>query len=300
MKIHNIYLIIITVLLIGFGTYETSAQTLIIQKLDYTDKNFNFLYSSTVESKNRMIKKTRKAIYVPPVIYSYKLGKNEDIWTIIARTSLNIDTIATLNQIDFIGLISEEKEVFLSDTLGVFDKNKEKLSEKFMLFNESIISVENPIVPGTALYFIPEVELDFLEKIYILGIVFHAPLTGTISSNYGSRIDPFINEKTFHGGVDIAAQEGKPVRASNEGIVTYSGEALGYGNTVVIKHELGYYSLYGHLKEILVEEGVKVETGQILGSVGQTGRTTGPHLHFEINHFEKPLNPENIPFFFEH
>lgn len=300
MKNHIIYPIIITIFFSIFVLSKTSAQILSIEKLDYTDKNFTSLYSSTVESKDRMIKRIKKAVYYPPVIYQYQPGNDEDIWTIIARTGLNIDTIATLNQIDFIGMIKEGSKILLSDTLGVFGKHKELLLKKFQINNESLISMDDPITPGTLLYFVPEVELDFLERIYIMGIVFHAPLTGSVSSSFGSRTDPFLNEKTFHGGVDIAAPEGKPVRASRGGTVTYSGEATGYGNTVVIEHELGYYSLYGHLKEVLVEKDQKVETGQILGSVGQTGRTTGPHLHFEIRRSDKPLNPENIPLFFEH
>jgi len=300
MKNYILCLIIITALHTTMGLSEIPAQIVFIQKLDYTDKNFISLYNSTVKSKNRMIKRTRKSIYDNPVIYRYKLGKDEDIWTIIAKTGLNIDTIATLNRIDFIGMINEGKEVLLSDTLGVFNSYKQKLLERYQVNNVSIISLDDPLIPGTPLYFFPEVELDFLERIYIMGIVFHPPLTGIVSSPFGIRIDPFLNEKTFHGGVDISSEEGKPVRATREGIVTFAGEAPGYGNTVVIEHDLGYYSLYGHLKEILVEKEEKVETGQMLGRVGQTGRTTGPHLHFEIRRFEKNLNPENIPFFFEH
>lgn len=79
----------------------------------------------------------------------------------------------------------------------------------------------------------------------------------------------------------------------------YAGEVSGYGNLVVVEHELGYYTLYAHLSEIIVELNESVDTGQALGKVGSSGRSTGPHLHFEIRRFDEPLNPENIPFFLE-
>jgi murein DD-endopeptidase MepM/ murein hydrolase activator NlpD len=274
-----------------------------IGRLNYDDANYNLLYDSTIASKNRTIKGERKSSYDTPRIYLYRLQAGEDIWTIIAKTSLNIDTIATLNRIDFIGMLHQDVDVYLPDTLGVFfqaDKEERgSLAERFDIPKEAVLSVEDPVLAGNTLYFVPEKTLTFLERVYLTGVVFHAPLLGRRSSNYGLREDPFVNEEAFHGGVDIETKEGKLVRASRHGQVVYAGVANGYGLLVVVVHDLGYYTLYAHLSEILVEEKEYVDTGDVLGMAGSTGRSTGPHLHFEIRRYRQPLNPENIPFFLE-
>jgi murein DD-endopeptidase MepM/ murein hydrolase activator NlpD len=120
---------------------------------------------------------------------------------------------------------------------------------------------------------------------------------GIETSKYGKRIDPFINEEAFHSGIDIASVEGKNVHSSRWGRIVYAGESDPFGNLVAIEHELGYYTLYGHLQEILVEIDENVESGQVIGKVGSTGKTTGPHLHFEIRREKNILNPDNIPYF---
>jgi murein DD-endopeptidase MepM/ murein hydrolase activator NlpD len=123
---------------------------------------------------------------------------------------------------------------------------------------------------------------------------------GVETSQYGRRIDPFINEEAFHSGVDIAADRGRKVHAARWGRVVHAGEAGGYGNTVLIEHELGYHTLYAHLDEIRVEPDMRVESGGIIGTVGSTGRSTGPHLHFEIRRFREKLDPGNIPYLLDH
>jgi len=287
-----------------FPTISARADTIIINDLNYTDSVFNTLYESTVKSKNRLLKHERKDTYNPPVLYQYMLKRGEDIWTLIAKTSLNVDTISTLNHIDFIGMIREEGTAYLPDTLGLFfeeEKNSiQDIAQKYKIPETDIQRVTDPLNPEKMLLFAPEVTLSFLERTYLTGVVFYAPLMGIETSKFGPRIDPFVNERAFHGGVDIAAQEGKNVHSARWGKVVYAGDVNGYGNTVILEHELGYYTLYGHLKNILVEEGEKVDSGRIIGTVGTTGRTTGPHLHFEIRRENQKLNPDNIPFFIIH
>ena len=286
-------------LLCAGGLY---GQVLQIDRLHYDDVNYNSLYESTVASKNRIIREERESSYSVPRIYRYRLEAGEDIWTIIAKTSLTIDAIATLNRIDFIGMLHEGVDVYLPDTLGVFfDSGHEKaaLAERFGMTEDAVLSVEDPRDEGETLFFVPEKELSFLERVYLTGVVFHAPLMGRQSSTYGVREDPFINERAFHGGVDIETKEGKLVRASRHGKVVFAGEGTGYGLLVVLAHDLGYHTLYAHLAEILVEEDDYVDTGYAIGKAGSTGRSTGPHLHFEIRRYREPLNPENIPFFLE-
>jgi murein DD-endopeptidase MepM/ murein hydrolase activator NlpD len=278
-----------------------------IEDLQYTDSQYNNLYRSTIASKNRLLKKERSESYDIPSIYRYTLKEGEDIWTLIAKTSLTIDTIATLNRIDFIGMLKRDTTVYLPDTIGIFlesDVGEEggedvSISEKYSLPEEHILEIADPKDQNLNLIFLPEVQLSFIERTYLTGVVFYAPLMGIETSKYGKRIDPFINEEAFHSGIDIASVEGKKVHSARWGRIVYAGESEQLGNLVVIEHQLGYYTLYGHLQEILVEFDENVESGQVIGRVGSTGRTTGPHLHFEIRREKQSLDPDNIPYFLE-
>lgn len=114
---------------------------------------------------------------------------------------------------------------------------------------------------------------------------------GWISSYYGMRNDPFTGKRAMHKGMDFAGKEGSDVVAVAAGIVTWSGERQGYGKLAEITHGKGYVTRYGHNKEILVEIGDRVKQGQTIGSMGSSGRSTGPHVHFEVLRNGKPVNP---------
>ncbi len=117
------------------------------------------------------------------------------------------------------------------------------------------------------------------------------PLLGPISSEYGLRSDPFTGKEKFHHGLDIAAREGTPVRAPLAGKVVFAGKKGGYGLTTVVDHGNGLTSLYAHQKSIKLKEGDTVRRGDILGKCGSSGRSTGPHLHFEIRQDGKSVDP---------
>ncbi|MCX7943891.1 MAG: peptidoglycan DD-metalloendopeptidase family protein [Deltaproteobacteria bacterium] len=108
------------------------------------------------------------------------------------------------------------------------------------------------------------------------------PCYGWITSEFGFRYDPFTGEKTFHRGIDIATSIGVPVIAPADGTVVSTGFNAGLGNEIVIDHGLGIVTLYGHLNDIKVRAGDRVIRGQTIGTVGNSGRTTGPHLHYEV------------------
>jgi hypothetical protein len=117
------------------------------------------------------------------------------------------------------------------------------------------------------------------------------PTLGAMSSPFGWRVDPFTGRQRFHGGIDIAASEGSPVYATQAGLVTFSGVYGGYGNVVVLNHGNTLYTLYGHNSRLLVQVGQPVYRGQIIALVGSTGRSTGPHLHFEVHYKQQYVNP---------
>jgi hypothetical protein len=114
---------------------------------------------------------------------------------------------------------------------------------------------------------------------------------GYISSTFGFRKDPFRGGGAFHKGIDFAGVRGSPVLAVAEGVVTFSGRQSGYGNLVEIRHSDGKVTRYGHCDRLLVKEGAAIERGQTIATLGSTGRSTGPHVHFEVLIGGKQVNP---------
>ena len=122
------------------------------------------------------------------------------------------------------------------------------------------------------------------------------PLSGEINSGFGYRKDPFNSKLAFHSGVDIDAKIGDPVVATADGIVEHAGRYKSYGEAVIIEHKGEYQTLYGHLSKIRVKEGQSVKAGDIIGYAGSTGRSTGPHLHYEVIKDGKNVDPINYLF----
>jgi murein DD-endopeptidase MepM/ murein hydrolase activator NlpD len=112
-----------------------------------------------------------------------------------------------------------------------------------------------------------------------------------VSSRFGWRQDPLTGEASFHQGVDLAVAYGRDVKAAADGVVSFAGVQNGYGNTVVIDHQDGRQTRYAHLSQELVRAGDAVTEGQVLGKSGNSGRSTGPHLHFEVLVNGKPVDP---------
>ena len=121
--------------------------------------------------------------------------------------------------------------------------------------------------------------------------MFRLPVEGQHTSGFGMRMHPIDHEERLHSGMDIAAPAGTPIQAAAAGQVVFSGTQAGYGNVVVIQHEEGYSTLYAHNTANLVSVGTTVSQGQPIATVGSTGRSTGPHLHFEVRKDGKRLDP---------
>lgn len=115
-----------------------------------------------------------------------------------------------------------------------------------------------------------------------------------VSSSYGRRTDPFKKTKAYHKGVDLAGRTGNKIKVMAKGKVTRAGTASGYGNLVEVDHGNGFKTKYGHMHKIYVKKGQYVEAGDVLGEVGSTGRSTGPHLHYEILYKGHDVDP--MPF----
>jgi murein DD-endopeptidase MepM/ murein hydrolase activator NlpD len=117
------------------------------------------------------------------------------------------------------------------------------------------------------------------------------PTKGWITSGFGHRSSPFTGLREFHRGLDVATRKGNPVISPADGVVVKTGKDRGFGRYVRLDHGFGYITYFAHLNEILVKKGMKIRRGQMIGKVGATGRTTGPHLHYEVHVNGLPVNP---------
>ena len=117
------------------------------------------------------------------------------------------------------------------------------------------------------------------------------PAKGWVSSGYGYRESPFTGIVSMHDGLDIVAHSGEPIYAPSDGVVTFVGQFPGYGKTIYIHHGFGIETRYGHLSEIFVRIGQKIQRGEKIAHIGNTGRSTGPHLHYETRVKSVPKNP---------
>ena len=118
-----------------------------------------------------------------------------------------------------------------------------------------------------------------------------APVVGVITDGFGPWIDPVTHQPAFHDGLDISVAFGTVISAPADGVVTYADRDSGYGRLLKINHGYGYTTIYGHLDRFLVKEGARVTRGQPIGKVGMSGRTTGPHLHYEVWKDGEKQNP---------
>ena len=119
------------------------------------------------------------------------------------------------------------------------------------------------------------------------------PVRGYLSSSYGQRNDPFTGDREFHFGIDVSTPVGRPVVAPADGVVLYASKRGSYGNVIVIDHKFGMMTRYAHLSRFNVRAGKRVKRGDVVGYVGSTGRSNGPHLHYEVWVSDRPTHPLN-------
>jgi murein DD-endopeptidase MepM/ murein hydrolase activator NlpD len=173
-----------------------------------------------------------------------------------------------------------------------YNKSPQKIASANRLPGVALLS-DQWLQPGSVL-FIPEARLRFTDYIFPVAL---APGKRLISSGFGLRRHPIYRYKSFHKGIDMPRPYGFPVRASREGRVIFAGWRGGFGRLVIVKHSGGVCTWYGHLSSISVSSGDKVPKGRLLGRVGNSGISTGPHLHFEVrDRFGNSLNPKKFLF----
>ncbi|EMO40665.1 peptidase, M23 family [Leptospira noguchii serovar Autumnalis str. ZUN142] len=268
----------------------------LLKNLDYNNQSVKRLREDVKTNLKVSISNLERSELTSLEFYRYVVKKEDNFFKIMARTGMDIDTISSVNSLASPYNIYPGMELLIPNMRGVYDSDetensfliRKKLSKKYKLA-EKFISFDE----DKKLWFIPGKGLPKEERSFFYGMAFYRPLgdEGIISSRFGKRKDPFTRKETFHGGLDMAAEEGTPVYASADGEVSFSNKKGGYGNLIILGHKLGYETLYGHLSSISVRPGEKVHKGQKIGEVGQTGRATGNHLHFEVRRFNQRQKP---------
>jgi murein DD-endopeptidase MepM/ murein hydrolase activator NlpD len=231
---------------------------------------------------------------------SYTIRRGETISEIARKLKLNLDTLISFNGIQDVRSLSVgtsleypnsdglKYTVRRGDTLNKIAKSFSAPMEGILDWNGLTTSV---ITVGQQL-FIPGARMNPNDINRILGMLFLFPVRGDISSRFGNRPDPFTGIVRFHNGVDITNKLDTPITAAMAGKVGAVGFNPNYGRFVIINHPgTGYQTLYGHLDKILVSKGENVKQGEPIGKLGDTGYSTGPHLHFSIFKNNEPVDP---------
>jgi murein DD-endopeptidase MepM/ murein hydrolase activator NlpD len=233
-------------------------------------------------------------------LFQYRTQPGDSLFTLAARFNLPYETLATLNGLKGSASITVGQRLVIPTQPGLFiavDHPGEldrlvdaRLSS--MPVNEIRLTVARASGAETVMFF-PGVRFHPLERAFFLGILFRFPLPAArLTSPFGIRSNPFTGHPTFHAGIDLAAPTGTEVYAARDGKVVEIGVMdRVLGNFVRLDHGDGYQTVYGHMSKVLVSLHQVVQSGTILGRVGSTGMSTGPHLHFEIRRQGHPEDP---------
>jgi murein DD-endopeptidase MepM/ murein hydrolase activator NlpD len=277
-------------------TFPLLSSPIALANLEYSNPHLKSLRSDVKENLRASRSRSNEDHLTKLEFYTYIVRKKDNFFTIMARTGMNLDSLSSVNQLASPHDIYPGQKILIPNMRGIYSPKED---QKNTHENRNAIAHDHNILPEKLIFdesrtqwFIPGGELRGKEKMFFYGFAFARPLLeGRMSSGFGKRNDPFTSKQTFHGGVDLAAPLGTSVFASADGKVEFQGNLGGYGKCIILKHELGYESRYGHLNKILVKDSSFVKKGEKIGEVGSTGRSTGNHLHFEVRRFSKREKP---------
>ncbi|HEY9062011.1 MAG TPA: M23 family metallopeptidase [Pseudobacteroides sp.] len=236
------------------------------------ESNIENLSKLNIDQKNMISEKANaiKSLEEREKIINYKINQFTERYKDMAEKYLSDEPGSKTNR------SGDRTERTFVDDIRVLKDNLDEL------INEN--SNQTKDITGLA-----EIE-DKLKK-YTATIPTLWPAKGRLSSRFGEREDPFNYSERFHAGIDIAADWGSDILAAAEGTVITAGTMPGYGKAVVVSHGHGLTTLYGHISAAVAKEGQKIKKGQLVARVGSTGRSTGPHLHFEVRINGTPVDP---------
>jgi murein DD-endopeptidase MepM/ murein hydrolase activator NlpD len=229
--------------------------------------------------------------------YSVKTG--DTVGTIADNFGVSIDSIISFNDIQNTRALRPGQLLKVPSMAGIICTAKagdtvDSLAASYDIASNGIVDANgllSPDLPAGKVVFLPDAHIPSTRLREINGDLFHWPIRGWITSRYGWRSDPFSGSRTFHDGIDIGADLGTPIGAAMEGRVAETGYSSSFGNYVLISHHSGWMSFYGHMNSYIVKPGQSVNIGQRIGYVGNTGYSTGPHLHFTVFKNGRTMNP---------
>lgn len=242
---------------------------------------------------------------VPELFYTvYTVRKGDMVGKIAEAHGVSQDAIISLNKLRNTRALQIGELLKIPSINGISytaraNDTPEAIADKYRISLEKLALInnlnDNKLDAGTVL-FLPDAKLDWVTLQEINGDLFRRPLRGNyyISSRYGFRDNPFSGKRTFHNGIDMATAPGTAVFAALDGTVTATGYDVVYGNYIIISHHSGYQSMYAHLNSILISQKRSVTTNTKIGTVGNTGQSTGPHLHFTVYKNRATINPANL------
>ena len=238
-------------------------------------------------------------------VSTYRIKRNDSLWKIAAKNKVDLYTLLTFNKLKNANLIQKGQTIRIPDTPGILhtvQKNEtlEDIALRYQVGLPIVIEaneiVDPDFIQANTDLFLPHAKLTNRFRKQLLNKhvnpKFILPARGRISDGYGYRIHPVLKRRRLHKGIDIAAKTGSTVKAAAGGHVSFSGTMGGYGKLIIIDHVGGYETRYAHNSRLLVKQGQRVRQGQKIALVGNTGLTTGPHLHFEIRKHQKATNPK--------
>ncbi len=232
-------------------------------------------------------------------IGSYRVRPGESLTAIARRLGLSVDTLISFNSIRRARSLSAGTQLRAPNADGLAytvrrGDTLRAIASRYGISLESLLdwnNLQSDIIAAGQFLFIPGGRLPASVRDSVLGRLMVVPCRGELSSRFGWRQNPFTGVREHHNGVDISAPIGTPVVAAMSGRVAMTGVSPVYGKYVILTHASGYQTLYGHLNRVLVARGAAVSQGQPIGEVGNTGYSTGSHLHFTVFRHNVPVDP---------
>ena len=235
-------------------------------------------------------------------VSTYTVRQGDSLFGIAGRHGISVDGILSANRMQNPRYLKVGTELRVPNRSGVFYRVKggdslSGIAHRYRVSVDAIADVNDLaseiIRPGQEL-FLPGASLSEWERAAALETLFKRPARGRITSKVGFRIDPFTGKMAYHAGVDFANDIGTSVRAAQYGRVSFAGYNGNYGRTVILVHPDGYTTLYAHLSKIFVKRGQAVRQDEKIGAIGNTGRSTGSHLHVEVHRNGKVIDPMKV------
>lgn len=265
-------------------------------------------YSDDVRAERVALAQGKRGNDLPLRFYAYRVKKADTIIRIAARCGIPYDAVASLNRIETLHTPLEGRTLLLPTVPGLYVSADPHLPLERLIY-ALIKKGQGPSfflsLPGTAqtthtrekreVVCAPQALFDGTVRAFFLKPFYRFPLaSGRLTSGFGARKSPFTGRLSYHPGIDLAAPMGALVYACASGQVATIAYNRLYGKYVILQHTDGRHSLYGHLSAVRVRVQQKLSVGAVIGNVGSTGASTGPHLHFEVREAGVPQNPERF------